>query len=378
MANATLAEPGRGVTVLRRPAPARGVRVRALADADLPAVVRLNGQVFGSGLAAETQASRFRELCLDNPWHDRASSLVAHDPDGRLIGFLGVVPRQMRLHGAPVTMAVSQHLMVAPDSRAPLAAIELLRVFLAGPQDLSVADWANDASRRLWERAGGWISLPYSLHWRRPLRPAAFGASLVASRVGPPALIRSLLLAARAADAALRPIRRAIVPPPKAGLTEPLTLAAHLALVEQAGRSRALSPVYDPGSLTWVLERLQQQTGLGRLQQVLVRDVRGQMAGWIVYFLQPGGVSRVFQIGATDSTIELVLDHLFQHAFLGGAVEVSGRMEPRFMRGFSSRRCLFTPGLAWMLVHSRRPEVAQTLDRGDAFLSRLEGDLWLL
>src|SRR5439155_8853483 len=117
----------------------------------------------------------FTDIFLSHPWYDAAlPSLVYEHDDGRVLGFLGVVPRRMWLGDRPVRAAVGSQFIVEPSRRSTLAAVKLLKAFLSGPQDLPIADEANDVSRKLWERLGGAAALLYSMYWLRPLRPSRF------------------------------------------------------------------------------------------------------------------------------------------------------------------------------------------------------------
>ncbi len=98
--------------------------------------------------------------------------------------------------------------------------------------------------------------------------------------------------------------------------------------------------------------------------------------GWYLYYLKPKGKSEVLQIAASKSTICGVLDHLFYDAWKHESVELSGRVDPMFMKVFYEKFCFFTMGTDWMLLNTKRPELIHMVNAGDAFLSRLEGDLW--
>src|SRR5581483_7581848 len=93
------------------------------------------------------------------------TSLVFEENSGEITGFLGVVPRPMSFNGRPVRAAISSQFIVAPARRSTLAAVKLLQAFVSGPQDLSIADEANDASRKLLGSLGGSTALLYSLYW---------------------------------------------------------------------------------------------------------------------------------------------------------------------------------------------------------------------
>ena len=54
-----------------------------------------------------------------------------------------------------------------------------------------------------------------------------------------------------------------------------------------------------------------------------------------------------------------------------------GRLDPGSIETLLAERCLMHVGAgSWALVHSRRRELLEPLHRGDAFLTRLEGEWW--
>lgn len=56
---------------------------------------------------------------------------------------------------------------------------------------------------------------------------------------------------------------------------------------------------------------------------------------------------------------------------------ISGRVDPRFIADFSGAHCKCRLDGPWMLVHSRRAELREVIQRGDAFLTRLDGE-WFM
>jgi hypothetical protein len=60
-----------------------------------------------------------------------------------------------------------------------------------------------------------------------------------------------------------------------------------------------------------------------------------------------------------------------------GAAAVRGRLDPRHVDALSARHCWFRREGAGVLLHSRRADVSDAFRRGDAALSRLEGE-WCL
>ena len=354
-------------------------RIRPFTPDDIPQVVDLHRRVFpGNSFSTRELEMHFRHLFFENPWYDEhLPSLVYQEEAGTICGFYGVIPRRMRMKGRPILAAVSSQFMVDPSVRNRLAAVELQRTFFAGPQDLSFTDGANDASRRIWEGLGGLTAFPYSVHWTRLLRPARYflgrwkerGLSKVAQAGMRPLLAVADSLAARRRRS---PFHQAQQPS-----EEDFTWEDLLEVLPGFAGSKSLCPDYDERSLRWLLERATEKKCHGRLRKSLVRNGPGQIVGWYMYYLNPNGISQVLQLVATRNSIRRVLDQLFFHAWRSGSFAVSGRMDPEFATGFSEERCLFSFSGPRMLVHSRHADLREVIQRGDAFLTRLEGEWWM-
>jgi hypothetical protein len=300
------------------------------------------------------------------------------EEDGRICGFYGVMPRRMLVRGRPIRAAVGCQFMVDRDKRDALTALQLAKALLSGPQDLTLADGANDQARRIWIGIGGMASLLYSLHWTRPLRPVRYVLSLLDERATlPPALTSAARPLAALADA-LAPLLR-----PNRFLREetelaeealdPATMLAHLPDVL---RGSALQPVYDARSLAWLLEQTARKTHQGKLRARAVRD-RERLLGWYLYHVQAGGVGEVVQIAARDGSFDRVLLRLLADAWRHGVAALRGRVDPRYVQELSHRHCWSRWSGPWTLVHSRHADVMAAIQQGDAFLSRLEGGWWL-
>src|SRR5213593_3948352 len=130
--------------------------IRKFVPEDVPAMVDLFERVMRGGDRSETQAlsAYFDLVFFRNPWNDAPLSSLVYEDRGGVTGFLGVIPRRMSLEGRPVLVAISNHFMVDPAARQSLAGVQLMKTFLSGPQDLSLAE-GNDLSRKLWEAVGG-------------------------------------------------------------------------------------------------------------------------------------------------------------------------------------------------------------------------------
>lgn len=355
--------------------------IRVLSEDDVPAAAALFARVYPqhrwhSQAACE---SYFREMLFDNPWCDPELPSWVAEQDGRIIGMQTIMPRPMRFHGRQLRAAVSCQFMVDPDKRRSLVALQLMKAYLSGPQDLSLADGASDQSRRLWIGLGGTAPLLYGLHWTRPLRPARFALSLLQEHS---ALPRALAFAARPVcalvDALAGRLRQNRYCLEAGGVVEetldPATMLSHLPDI--LGGS-ALQPVYDARSLAWLLEQTGRKIRHGTLRARAVLNSDRQLIGWYLYYLQPNAVSEVIQLAATDRSYDQVLQRLLADAWRHGATAVRGRLDPRYTQELSTRYAWFRREGPWTLVHSRHAEIMAAIHRGDAFLSRLEGEWWL-
>ena len=353
-------------------------RVRPMTERDIAQVLELYGRVFPRREAGSPQpvGEYLSEVLCRNPWRDDAlPSLVYEDGAGRVAGCLGVMPRSMLLEGRPIRAAISHTFMVEPGSRSSLAGLALARAFLSGGQDLSIAE-GGSPSRRILDRFGGSTSLLFSLRWTRPLRPSRYLLSLLKRR-GLAAPVRWAFAPLCAAADALAPVllgkTARLARPRWAG--EGLTTGDLLECLSRVSADRSLRPAYDRESLEWLLGLLAKRKGRGILQRVGVRDGAGDLVGWYLYYLNPGGISEVVQIGAGRMFVDAVLDHLFDHAWRGGALAVSGQLDPAAFQALAAKGSVFHhDGVSWFLIHSKDHEVLAAIHRADAFLTRLEGE----
>jgi hypothetical protein len=351
--------------------------IRNLVDDDIPAVCALFSRAHPEARWTSQAACEayFREILLDNPWSDlELPSWVAEEED-RMTGFAGVVPRRMAFRGRSIRVAVGCQFMVDPNRRHGLTALQLARAVLSGPQDLFLADGANELSRQMWAGLGGATPLLYNLHWTRPLRPARFAVSLLAERHVLPSLLlppaRSL---SRLAD---KLVVDGHLDREEVGLRESeLDPAEMLALLPAVAEGNALQPEYDVRSLAWLLEQAARKSRHGTLRGRSVLE-GGRLIGWYLYYVRPGDVGEVVQVAARDESFGRVLQRLLVDAWRHGATALRGRIEPRHVQELSDRHCWFRREGTWTLVHSRHRDLASAINQGSAFLSRLEGEWWL-
>ena len=357
--------------------------VRPFLEDDIPQVADLlwkylHGRAGSSNPGLQTY---LKELFLQNPWREEGiTSRVYEDGQGKIAAFFGIVPRRMKIQGNPVRLAFGSNFVVEPNSRTSMAAIQLVRAFMKGPQDISITDSATEGSRQLLRSLGFSVVPLYSLHWARPLRVSLFGlhalAQLKKSRAISWIQAVSKPFCATAdgllATLPLTPFRQSR-PATTATELDTATLLKCLATIPK----NLLAPEYDAQSLSWTLDFVSKRKALGDVRRVLVRDANQKRIGWFIYYAIPGGVGNVLQLGATSSSITAVIEHLLYDAWQHKLIGLEGRLEPQFMEELSRKACPFFRSRSWTLLHSTRADLVGLIQSGNAFFSRLDGE-WCL
>jgi hypothetical protein len=359
--------------------------VRPLAEGDIPQVADLLWRILHERKGSAPPGLRVyvQELFLSNPWLEEGIvSRVCEDSSGKIVAFYGVVPRRMTFQGKTIRMAYGSNFVVDPGSRVSMAAIQLVKTFMKGPQDVSITDSANESSRQLLRSLGFAVVPIYSLQWARPLRPSLYALQAVARLKKKSRLAASIGTLSRPfcapldgllARIPLSPLRQ--TKPLTTG--EDLTLEALLNCLATIPGKHLLLPEYNKDTLEWTVGFLARRKTFGDLRSVLVREKDGKTIGWFIYYLAPGKVGEVVQIGAAGPSISKVLDHLFYDAWKHRLIGLHGRMEPQFMEELTRKSCFFFRNGSWTLVHSSRPELVALIQSGTAFFSRLDGE-WAL
>jgi hypothetical protein len=351
--------------------------VRAMRERDVAAAVALFERVYPQHRWRSRGACEayFRDILFANPWRDLQLPSWVAEEDGRIVGLYAILPRRMRLGARALRVAAGCQFMVDAGPRRSLTALQLTQACLSGPQDLTLADGANDQMRRMWHAVGGTVPLLYGLHWTRPLRPARHALQLLERRAG--ALARAARPAAALADAlaARLPPNRFLRAAPGA-LDGALRVQEMLELLPEVLHGAALRPEYDARTLGWLLGEAARKTRHGALRARAVLE-GDRLLGWYLYYLQRGAAAEVLQLAAREGGFDGVLRSLLADAWRAGASAVHGRIDPRYVQELSRHHCWFRWDGTWTLCHARDPEIAAALHAGEAFLSRLEGEWWL-
>jgi hypothetical protein len=369
--------------------------VRALLPSDLPSVAGLYERVVRSGSRdpAPGLADCFTRTLLEHPWVDPdIPSLVYEDAPHRIAGFLGSHVRRLWWRGRRARLACSGQLVTDPLASPPAVGAFLLQRYLSGPQDATITDGATETVRRMWEGLAGHTSDLRSVVWMRIFRPGAairdgMRERIARARLRSGAFLRQAPLPGDGMGRLLGPIPRSIegallgmrggpARPASAFASEPLQPRVAAQVWPDMAEPFACRPDYDEAFLEWLFREMAATTARGELVARLVREPNGRPGGWFVYYLKEGGISQTLQVVARPRSLSAVLDHLFHHAWTGGAAGLSGRLEPGLLSGIRARRCSLHFGEP-ALVHSRSEDLLGDITSHRSLLTRMDGEWWM-
>src|SRR3569833_58153 len=92
----------------------------------------------------------FRDLFLGNPWASPEMPALVYIDNGKIVGGLGVLPRQMEFRRRPVILATLSPFMVDPEYKGEAVGPRLLERAFQGPQEASWTDGASGSVKAGW------------------------------------------------------------------------------------------------------------------------------------------------------------------------------------------------------------------------------------
>jgi GNAT superfamily N-acetyltransferase len=350
--------------------------LRALDHDDLPAVVRLmQSHLLRRELPGGDALGFLTATTLADPWADpEIPSIVAVDDDATIVGFLACQPRRFLLGGRPVRAACISHFVVTPDARRIALAPQILRRVLAGPQEFTFSDSANEVVARLWRAMGGHVDHVRCCDWMLVLQPLHWAAKVVRGRLRDGRVRREVLpVAALPLQIGGSRLVRTAFPRVLPGVTRREATPAELANALASLPSDAqLRPDYDEAFLTALWHNIR-RGGWRIICDIVIRD--GGAIGAYVYALD-SRTARVLAVFARPGESATVLAVLVDDARKRGAGVLTGRLEPQMIEALAGRLAVL--GFARQpIVHSRHPAVREALLRGTAVISRLDGEWWV-
>lgn len=355
-------------------------KIRSFTRDDVPAVASLFQKIFrrDPDQVPESLKTYLAHLYFENPWYDGTLSSLVYEENGYIGGFVGALPFPFLVSGTRIMAVVAGNLMMDAGLRNPFAAVRMLKQLFAGPQDATLTDTATDKARKIWEGLGSATIPTYSLQWLRILRPSQF---MVSTWMGRNTGLSPLGFLARPISTGLDWVTGQIPKSPlrlkKSELNGrelgPETL---LEGIREFSRKQRLIPDYSIQSLRWLLAEASQKQEYGALRRVALFDKAGTLAGWYMYYPNPGKTGQVLQCVGRPSTISEVLAHLFDDALQRGSLALIGRFEPKMAKELSEKLCIIVQRGSYVQAISRHPLVMEALYAGDAFFTRMEGEWW--
>jgi hypothetical protein len=356
--------------------------IRTFEESHIQDVANLEARIFhGRRKAGSALCEYVAEIFLRNPWRDHELPSLVYMHGGKIVGFAGVIPRRMAFRGEAVRVAAVSQLMVDAAEYRGMAGFEMVRRIFSGPQDLTMTDGATESACAVWTAAGARVAQLYSLQWLRVLRPLSHYRRLVAEhpRTVPAsrALLNAAAPAASAADALLRKLPARALRTEDGGLAcEPAGAAAILAYIRKIGWSEELTPCYDDDSFRWLLNQAATARAHGDLRMCTLREANASPAGWLIYYVKTGGESTVLQMGSSPRRFDSVIQAALHDTYQQGSTSISGPLIPRALLNLANQQCGFRYIGNGVLAHSRNADLLNCILRGDAALSRLDGEWW--
>ncbi len=355
--------------------------VRSITPRDIPAVANMFWSMFKTTKASVPQSlvEYLSKLYLDPSRGDSDIISQVHiRSDGVLNGFIGSIPLRMSFDGSLVRAAICGPLMVEDHADDPLAGARLLRAFLAGPQDVSLSETANETSRIMWSKLRGTVLPAYSLEWVRVFRPTAFAIELAAGRFQG---MRRLAPLARPLDALGFKLANGSHPE-SAPVSElngfvdsDIDYDSLVGIIPSLLERFGLRPVWDASDLRHILNEATTKSTYGAMHSRVVRSRNGVPIGAYLYHGSPGRIARVLQILAVKEREGAVLDSLLNHARTLGVAAIRARTQPHLLQAMMVRQGIFFQRSS-TVVHSRDPRVLDAFSDGNAFFNGLAGEAW--
>lgn len=352
--------------------------IRDFERGDIEGVARLFQSAFrGSRKASPDLSAYLQEAFFSHPWTDaEISSKVFVGENGGVRGFVGVFPGRFQYEGRPLRAAFAGSMVVEDPKAHPLAGARLLRAVLAGPQDITLTETANQTALGMWQKAGYPLDVGYSLNWLRIFRPASAALDLAGRKIAP---ARMLLPFGRIADRAGSLVRWTSLEPPRPAHMRVTFTDVRREEFEEAVLALAehypLRPAWDRASLNWFLEQAEQKRNFGYPEWRVGRSVTGKVSAAYVYFTQPGGIGWVLQALAAPSSEAELVDDMFVHAYAMGASGLRGAAHPWLLPALMSRKTLFY-GRTFYVAQARDKTLLEPIRRGQALIAGLAGESW--
>lgn len=314
----------------------------------------------------------------DGELNSNCASLVNRGEDGTVNGFLGVITNSFRYKERMIKVANCHHLVTTEQARTKLVPMRMLQKFLSGPQDLSFADNSSESTHLLWKRLGGKPAICECIFYKIPLRPVSFMVRPFLKKLNKPVKKMTAMFAS-GTDTVAGKFRLPMFYRRKSAVKlTPLQPQMLLEALDIISNRYLLFPQYDQSKIEHLFNLLSREKRYGTLHKLAILDENREIAGWFIYYSKKGGVCEVIQAVSLPGKEKFLFDSLTWHAYMQGGIELSGRLMANQLHSPFALKAFCMPARMWTLFHTTDTELMLNIQTGKAFLTRLEGDLWLI
>lgn len=304
--------------------------------------------------------------------------LISRSESGDIDGFLGVIFKSFQFKNKTISVANCHHLVATEEARKRMVPIKLLKAFLSGPHDVFYSDGSSDSTRQLWKRMGGETVNGESIYYKVPLRPITFLTHHLLKK-SQSRLSKGFRLFAYFTDSIAGKIRFPFFyrKKDKTKLIS-LNIEIMMNLLKKVKPFFEVFPDYNLTDIRSLFKILDGETRFGNLQKIALFDANDKPFGWFIYFAQKGGICEVIQAVCIPGKETQLFNTLAWHAYSLGGAELSGRLMSCQLQTPFTTKTLSIPGRMWTLMKCDDVELKHSIQSGKAFITRLEGDLWVL
>ena len=348
------------------------ISVRFAAVDDLPAVIALRGRCFAQShwSTVDERIAYMRRVFFENPWYDGSIRPLVCVDNEQIIGFIGLIRREMRLGERQISAALCSQFMVAPERRGQGIGKALIREVFAGTHDLAFSDIPEPTTERIWLSCGGSAAPMYRFFWDYSIRPFAVAAAR-----------RGMSLPVRATRKVLQPgislLDRIVVL--KHGkhhldyVEESITTNAAVNDLYELLVPRVLRPTFTRTAANWIIDQLNEKWGAENVHAARLSDGDGECIGMFIYVVSER-VAHVHMLLSKQGEEGHVLDFVLDHAAAKGLISVTGRFQPVMLNAYKNHDIPFHLIGHGLLAYSRDAEILEEILAGRALFTGLTGE----
>ncbi|MEM6991468.1 MAG: hypothetical protein AAF721_13250 [Myxococcota bacterium] len=352
---------------------------------DLDAVVT-QYRTLGEGAARRPLAEvtdKLRTMMLDQPSFDGEAphSLVHEGSDGRIVGFIGVVPRKWKVGDRTLIGATTTGLVVDPEHPdRMLSALWLTRGAHRQGQDFTFVDRPTPTVTKFSASLGGEGYPGHGFNFRLALREHEASRQEFRDRVR----YRRWWPAVAAVERAVRPVtaaldnRRPRELPTAAQAAVDLEEATAATLHEaRCALSEHYGPILidDEALAQWQFDYMATYASRGDFRWFVAR-ARGAIVGWVLYYVRDDAPSEVASLVALPNHSAAVSAALIRQAYDDGCSSIFGTVSGAVVHDLLDfGGVVDSTDRVWVQANHRENQALFRTNR--TLITGLEGEVWV-